>query len=334
MICSQLFMLCFCNIQEKISCRLKWNSDGEKPCPFLADQSTSHPHCSKKHFHLLQPDCHSMLFPPHKILIRWVVQLFAHIYLERFAIDMFCRFRLPELPIQRMARLWRTSTRYWGMSQVISIDPAIWLTQESSLFIRPFQFVHLPSLLWMADKKCCGESFVRGRFVGRSQPFFFLICVGFGKRKTMKLDTLFHALFWLIVMIRVRVSLLSYNYCVFGNMLMFHPGLLLLSQIISRAVVKVVIPTDRYVNKRSSLIKKIPWCCVAVWPAPSELYNPAGSIYVKFFFSLTRELGAKCSHLFLVRSFKTNTMLVTNKRLISFSHFDVLYFPPLHRRTA
>lgn len=47
---------------------------------------------------------------------------------------------------------------------------------------------------------------------------------------------------------RVRVSQLSY-YCVFGNMLMFHPGLLLLSQIISRAVVKVVIPTDRYVTK-------------------------------------------------------------------------------------
>lgn len=36
---------------------------------------------------------------------------------------------------------------------------------------------------------------------------------------------------------------------VFGIMLMFHSGLLLLSQIISRAVVKVVIPTDRYVTK-------------------------------------------------------------------------------------
>jgi len=29
---------------------------------------------------------------------------------------------------------------------------------------------------------------------------------------------------------------------------MVHPGLLLLSQIISRAVVKVVIPTERYVS--------------------------------------------------------------------------------------
>ena len=46
---------------------------------------------------------------------------------------------------------------------------------------------------------------------------------------------------------------------------MFHPGLLLLSQIISRAVVKVVIPTDRYVNKSSSFETFVLLKWPAVW---------------------------------------------------------------------
>ena len=152
--------------------------------------------------------------------------------------------------IEGWAKLFRSTQQYdWRKSRAF-------LSAHSNSFTCPH------SCGWRI-KNAAANHLCAVASLGDLNLFFFLICVGFGKRKTMKLDTLFHALFWLIVMIRVRVSLLSYNYCVFGNMLMFHPGLLLLSQIISRAVVKVVIPTDRYVNKRSSLIKKIPWCCVA-----------------------------------------------------------------------
>ena len=81
------------------------------------------------------------------------------------------------------------------------------------------------------------------------------------------------AFVWLVMTV-VRVSLLSY-YCVFGNMLMFHPGLLLLSQIISRAVVKVVIPTERYVVLGcllKNLCTEANPCCPGVSPKSREYY--------------------------------------------------------------
>lgn len=84
-----------------------------------------------------------------------------------------------------------------------------------------------------------------GRFVGRSHLFYSCSSAESDETSINLFSCV--AFVWLVMTV-VRVSLLSY-YCVFGNMLMFHPGLLLLSQIISRAVVKVVIPTDRYVTK-------------------------------------------------------------------------------------